>query len=48
MATEDEARLIVQARSIEARVGHPGQRWDELKERVQANGVKPFRDVQDE
>ena len=48
MATDDEARLIEQAQEIEARVGHPGRLWETLKERAQADGVRRFRDVQDE
>ncbi|HEV2757881.1 MAG TPA: hypothetical protein VG318_19140 [Actinomycetota bacterium] len=31
---------------IEERVGHPGELWDQLKERVQAESVQKFSDVQ--
>jgi hypothetical protein len=33
---------------LEARVGHPGERWDALQERIQADGVRQFTDVQAE
>jgi hypothetical protein len=35
-----------QARDVEQRVGHPGEKWEALAERIQANGVRRFADVQ--
>ena len=35
-----------QARDIEARVGHPGRKWDALVERIQADAVQRFSDIQ--
>jgi hypothetical protein len=43
MATDDTHAL-----QIEAQVGHPGEKWTDLQERVQADGVRQFADVQDE
>jgi hypothetical protein len=36
------------AAELEAEVGHPSHRWDDLKDRVQANAVHRFADVQDD
>ncbi|MGH3692252.1 MAG: hypothetical protein ACRDT7_19140, partial [Microbacterium sp.] len=33
---------------LEAEVGHPARRWDDLKERVQADAIHRFADVQDD
>ena len=33
-------------RDIEARVGHPGDKWDALTERIQANAIQRFSDIQ--
>lgn len=48
MVLDDDAGVGAQARALEARVGHPGRMWDALKDRVQDNGLKLFRDVQDD
>jgi hypothetical protein len=34
--------------AIESRVGHPGEKWDALKERIQEETVRRFADVQDD
>lgn len=34
-------------RRLEERVGHPGERLDALKEKVQAEGIRRFADIQD-
>jgi hypothetical protein len=41
---------VVASRSeaLEAEVGHPGERWTELKRRVQDEAITQFRQVQDE
>jgi hypothetical protein len=36
-----------QARRLEERVGHPGEQLDALKEKVQAEGIKHFEDIQE-
>lgn len=38
----------MEEKHIEDRVGHPGELWDGLKERVQAECVQRFSEVQDE
>jgi hypothetical protein len=48
MEADEEAAVTARARAIEARVGHPGRMWEALKERVQDNGIRFFRDVQDD
>lgn len=42
----DEAKQLRRSRELEARVGHPGERWDELSRHVQENGITAFREVQ--
>jgi hypothetical protein len=37
-----------QARLIEGQVGHPGEKWEALKERIQADGIRQFVHVQDD
>jgi hypothetical protein len=34
--------------AVEARVGHPGENWEALKERVQSEALQQFADVQDD
>ncbi len=34
------------AQALEESVGHPGDKWDELKERVQSDAVKEFSAIQ--
>ena len=36
------------ARELEVRVGHPGEKWDALKERVQSSAVQQFSDIADD
>lgn len=35
------------ARDLEARVGHPGDKWEALKEQVQSGAVQQFADIRD-
>jgi len=45
MAAEEEKQVAKRAADVRARVGHPVERWDALKERVQADGIREFSAV---
>ena len=47
MPTPDDDQLR-DREELEARVGHPGDLWQSLQDRVQDEGVTRFTDVQDE
>jgi hypothetical protein len=34
------------AAALEAQVGHPGDKWDALKNRVQAENIRSFAEVE--
>jgi hypothetical protein len=48
MSWADEQAADERARELEGQVGHPGQRWDALIERVQSAGIRNFADVTDD
>lgn len=44
----DIRTIAARADALEAEVGHPGDRWDELKRRVQDEAITQFRQIEDE
>ena len=42
-----EREAADRAKAVEAAVGHPGELWDALVGRVQADGIRDFTDVAD-
>lgn len=48
MPDAEETAALQRAIEVRAEVGHPQERWDALKDRTQADGIKKFSEVQEE